>query len=114
MLGKIFDTLQEKDIDVYFIGQHQGDCISPYVVIKDFGDNEISGISLDQNIIDFIIFCPIGRFEKVEEYVEEVKETLRSIEFLQDARYRSPILLDQDKKAYTTSMRYKRYKAFIR
>ena len=35
MIVKLFEYLQDNKIDVYFVGQHQGECKKPYVVLKD-------------------------------------------------------------------------------
>ncbi len=39
MIVKLFEYLQDNKIDVYFVGQHQGECKKPYVVLKDDGVN---------------------------------------------------------------------------
>ncbi len=34
VLKQIYDCLKENGIDVYFAGQHEGECIKKYTVIK--------------------------------------------------------------------------------
>ena len=43
MIVKLFEYLQDNKIDVYFVGQHQGECKKPYVVLKDDGVNSSNG-----------------------------------------------------------------------
>lgn len=43
MIIKIFDYLYENEIEVYFVGQHKGECKKPYVVLKDDGINSSDG-----------------------------------------------------------------------
>ena len=35
MIIKVFDLLSANGIDTYFIGQHKGECLRKYVVLKD-------------------------------------------------------------------------------
>ena len=44
MYEAIRKTLAAAGIDAYAPGQHKGDCVSPYVVIKDDGQSEIVGM----------------------------------------------------------------------
>lgn len=111
MYIKTRDALAGHGIKAYAPGQHRGDCVEPYVVIKDFGQNEIVGTALNRNIIDVIIYAPIARYSQIEGFTQSVKVALREVKELKDTRYRSPVLVDNDKNAYTTSMRYERYLA---
>ena len=111
MYEKIWATLEKGNIDVYAPGQHKGECVKPYVVIKDFGESEIAGTALNRNVIDIIIFAPSARYSQVEPFVRLVKNALKELRELKDTRYRSPIIIDEDKRAFTTSVRYERYLA---
>ena len=37
MILKVYEYLQDNNIDVYLVGQYKGECKSPYIVLKDDG-----------------------------------------------------------------------------
>lgn len=78
MYEKIYDALVDAKIKPYSIGQHNGECDSPYVVISNAGTNPFS-IGLKYDIIDIIIYYPIGAYSKVEPYANKVKQVLKKI-----------------------------------
>lgn len=111
MLSNIFDILANNGINTYFVGQHRGECGVPYVVVKDAGSTAIPGISLNRSIFEMIVFYPFGRFDQMEDFMAHVKDTLRGLANLHDARYRSPVIVDEEKRAYTSTIRYWGYQA---
>ena len=112
MLKEVFDILAGGGINTYYIGQHKGECGVPYVVVKDGGSLGVSGLSLNRYVIDIIVFFPFGQFDGLEGYIEQVKEAVRGLDGLRDARYRSQVVYDDEKRAYTTTMRYFGYQAY--
>lgn len=109
MYEAIRKTLAAAGIDAYAPGQHKGDCVSPYVVIKDDGQSEIVGTAAKRNTIDIIIYAPMAWYSKIAGIVSDVQAALKQIHGLHDTYYQSPVLADDDKNAYTTSLRYERY-----
>ena len=47
MFKKIYTHLKNNNIDCYSIGQHEGKCVKPYVVIKDMGKAKTALDNLD-------------------------------------------------------------------
>ena len=45
MFKEIYKHLKDIGFDVYSIGQHEGICTKPYLVIKENGESEIAGAS---------------------------------------------------------------------
>ena len=43
MIIKLFEYLKDNGADVYFVGQHKGECKSPYIVLKDDGTSSLNG-----------------------------------------------------------------------
>ncbi|WP_197096796.1 hypothetical protein [Paraclostridium sordellii] len=113
MYEKIYDTLVDANIKPYSIGQHNGECNSPYVVISNAGTNPFS-VGLKYDIIDIIIYYPIGAYSKVEPYANKVKQALKKIKNLKYTNTDTPIVIDDDKKAYTQSFTYQVYKRKVK
>lgn len=109
MCEKIRKALEAAGIDTYAPGQHKGDCIEPFVIIKNDGQSEIIGTASKRNTIDIIIYAPIAWYSKVDIFVADVQAALKQVRGLCDTYYQSPVLPDDDKNAYTTSLRYERY-----
>lgn len=110
MFKKIYDILKEANLLVYSIGQHEGLCENPYVVIKENGQIPYLNVALDFDLIDIIIFYPLGRYSRIKAYRELVMESLSGIKELKFTNETTPIIIDDDKKAYTQSIKYQIYK----
>ena len=110
MFTQIYKHLKNSGFDVYSIGQHKGVCTKPYIVIKENGESEIVGTSLTNDIVELLIYYPIGTYSKLNEYKQS---TLYAMKLLRDIRRvieSSPTIIDDDKKAYTTSYYYRKIK----
>ena len=46
MFAQIYKHLKNNGFDVYSIGQHEGICTNPYIVVKENGESEVIGTSL--------------------------------------------------------------------
>jgi len=103
---RIWEALEAGGFTPYSIGQHNGVCKSPYVVIKDDGQSPYAGLPINNGLIDIIIFYPFGGYSEVEPYRDRVDRCLRSIRELKPTHIITPIIIDDDKKAYTTSIKY--------
>ena len=62
MFKKTYEHLKYSGLDVYSIGQHKGLCEKPYIVIKENGLSEISGTSLTNDIIELLVYYPVGSY----------------------------------------------------
>ena len=56
MFTQLYKHLKENGFDVYSIGQHEGICTKPYIVIKENGESEIVGTSLTNDIVELLIY----------------------------------------------------------
>ena len=65
MILKLYEYLQDNNIDVYLVGQHKGECKSPYIVLKDDGINSSNGI-VGKGYIDVLFFIPENRFTRIK------------------------------------------------
>ena len=76
---KIYKHLKDNNIDVYSPGQHQGECISPYVVLKDAGLSQLASFSSSQAVYDVMCYVPHNKFSTLEPYVDRVKELMKEL-----------------------------------
>ena len=105
MFKQIFRHLRFEGFDVYHIGQHQGHCKEPYVVIKEDGrSNFLTGLAYD--LVDIIMFYPLGHYSEFEGYINEAAQALKHLKPLKPTGDRTPIMIDDGVRAYTASMRY--------
>ena len=110
MFKKTYEHLKYSGLDVYSIGQHKGLCEKPYIVIKENGLSEISGTSLTNDIIELLVYYPVGSYTKLEEYKKLILSTMKSIKGFRRIIDPAPTVIDEHKKAYTTSYYYRKIK----
>lgn len=103
----IFDKLKEKGLNPYPPGKHKGECKERYCVVKEnsqvpyFNSNKIG-----YRLVDVILFVPLNSYIQVEPYINEVREAMKELAFLRKTGNETPIITDDTKKAYTTSIEY--------
>ena len=110
MFTQIYKHLKENGFDVYSIGQHKGICKSPYIVIKENGESDIIGTSLTNDIVELLIYYPIGTYSKLNEYKQSTLYTMKLLKGVRRVVEAMPTVIDDDKKAYMTSFTYRKIK----
>ena len=110
MFAQIYKHLKNNGFDVYSIGQHEGICTNPYIVVKENGESEIVGTSLTNDIVEFLIYYPVGTYSKLNEYKQSVLYTMKRLKGIRRVIDPMPTIIDDDKKAYMTSFTYKKIK----
>lgn len=107
MWQDIYTKLRDKNLNPYPPGMHKGLCEEPYVVIKE--GTQIPNINtnrLGQRVIDIIIFVPLNSYIAIDPYVKKIRAALKELPYLRKTGGETPIITDDDKKAYTTSIEY--------
>ena len=110
MFAQIYKYLKNNGFDVYSIGQHEGVCTNPYIVVKENGESEIVGTSLTNDIVELLIYYPVGTYSKLNEYKQSVLYTMKNFKGIRSVIDPMPTIIDDDKKAYMTSFTYKKIK----
>lgn len=104
---RIYDHLKSKGIDVYFIGQHKGECKLPYVVLKDDGTGGQNGSNkIGAQTVDIIFFVPQNQFTKIISFKNTVRVYLKELNFLRYTGIEMGTVTDDEKKALTCSVLY--------
>ena len=110
MFTQIYRHLKDNGFDVYSIGQHKGICTNPYIVIKENGESEIAGTSLTNDIVELLIYYPVGTYSKLNEYKQSTLYTMKLLKGVRRVIEPMPTVIDDDKKAYMTSFTYRKIK----
>lgn len=91
---------------MYSLGQHKGNCDSPYLVLRNNGSNLVYNVTDRQ--YEILIYYPYDRYSGMEEFVDSVKssmaELLPTVSMVDDE---TPHYLDDDVKAYMASIIYR-------
>ena len=110
MFAQIYKHLKNNGFDVYSIGQHEGICLSPYIVVKENGESEVVGTSLVNDSIELLIYYPFGRYSEISEYKKRILNIMKYQRGVRRVIEAMPTIIDDDKKAYMTSFTYKKIK----
>lgn len=110
MFTQIYRHLKDNGFDVYSIGQHKGICTNPYIVIKENGESEIAGTSLTNDIVELLIYYPVGIYSKLNEYKQSILYTMKLLKGIRRVVEPMPTIIDDDKKAYMTSFTFRKIK----
>lgn len=110
MFAQIYKHLKSEGFDVYSIGQHEGICSSPYIVVKENGESEIAGTSLINDTVELLMYYPIGRYSELANYKKRILNVMKYQKGIRRVIEAMPTIIDDDKKAYMTSFTYKKIK----
>ena len=110
MFTQIYKHLKDNGFEVYSIGQHEGICTKPYIVIKENGESEIIGTSLTNDMVELLIYYPIGTYSKLNEYKQSTLYVMKLLKGIRRVVEAMPTIIDDDKKAYMTSFTSRKIK----
>ncbi len=111
---KIYLHLSKLGYDVYSMGQKRDKCQNSYVVIKESGVYALAANVAGYKLFDVIIYHPIENYSSMENYVENIKTALKSIDELRPTGNETPPIIDSEVQAYTTSVSYQQFKQLRR
>lgn len=104
--GKIYLHLKEYGVDVYSLGQHEGMCISPYLVLRDNG--KIRKKSVEVTEFELLLYYPTAQYSEFSAYIDRIKEVMNvlypALTLIDDEQ---PHYLDDQVGAYMTSLIYR-------
>lgn len=107
MWKEIYTKLKEKDLNPYPPGQHIGECRERYCVVRESSQVPFfHSRRVGYRLIDIIIFVPLASYIKVEPYMQEVRAAMKELPYLRKTGNETPVITDDEKKAYTTSIEY--------
>ena len=108
MFSQIYNFLKNKGYDVYSIGQHEGKCNNPYIVIQEKGIGQITGTRLSKSTIDLLVYYPKGQYSKFPVWINDLKLAMREFNKAKRVHDAMSTIIDDDKQAYHTSLTYEK------
>lgn len=72
----IFDVLKENGFDVYPPATHEGECKSPYIVLKQDGATQILNYSSETVYYRFLLYVPRNMYSYLSVFEKEVKDCI--------------------------------------
>jgi beta-galactosidase GanA len=107
----LYKHLQSKGYDVYSPFQKEGDCITPYIVVKNSGSSQHRSFSTDVDLYTIMCYVPRDEYSKLETFVVNVKKAMKDIyPLFIPTGSQTPSFYDDTYKAHMISIDYKNYK----
>lgn len=108
---RIYDQLKQDKFDVYFPGQHIGDCISAYVVIKPGISMQYLSYSSNISYFDILCYIPKNKFSSYEKYLSDVEKSLSNLfPILRCSNLRTEPYFDDSINGWMVSTQYENYR----
>lgn len=109
----IYRHLKSAGFDVYSPGQHEGECLSPYVVVKDAGASRVGEFSSTKNLYDILCYVPKDQFSQLEGFVSRVEGSMSGLfPMIRPAHYKTASFYDDTVRGHMISVQYINYRKF--
>lgn len=106
----IYKHLKKSGFAVYSPGQHEGECTSPYVVVKDAGTSRVGNFSSNQALYDILCYVPKDQFSQLEPFVQQLETSMKGLyPMVRPAHYKTPSFYDDTVKGHMISVQYINY-----
>lgn len=107
----IYLHLKNDGFEVYFPAQKVGECMSPYVVVRDATTSRYLDYSSTVTYYDLLCYIPKDHFSQLEPFVETVKESMRGlVPMILPTHTQTQSYYDDSIKAHMISVLYKNYR----
>lgn len=109
----IYKQLKSNGFEVYTPGQHKGDCLSPYVVVKPSSSMQFNEFSTNVITCDVLCYVPKDNFSHLAPFVAQVKQALKSLfPQVKESHWEFPGFADDSNKSHMWSIQYQSYQKF--
>lgn len=113
-LKDIYKHLKSKNFDVYFTGQHKGDCINPYVVIKQGVSSKFQDISTNIDYYELLVYVPKDKPSQIETMLAEVELAMKELyPMIKSQNERTEMFFDDTVNGWMRSTLYSNYRRMI-
>lgn len=107
VLKQVYDHLKKSGFDVYFPGQHKGDCENKYIVLKMDGGTVLETVSSERPIYTVMCYVPERKYSELADYVLDVKDKMRGVyPMLMYAGNETPSYFDESVSGHMVSFQY--------
>lgn len=111
----IYTHLKNNGFEVYAPDQKEGTCQSKYIVVKQREVVDTNAVSSVQALYDILLYIPKNHFSEIEEFTEEVKESLDKLfPMIRPAHSQTEPFFDANVQGYMTSILYINYRKMKR
>lgn len=111
--GDIYKHLKSKGFDVYSPAQHEGECITKYIVLKISSSAQISGYSSERCTYDILLYIPKNEYSQIEDFVSEVESAMKELEpMIMSMHYKTAPYYDDQVKGHMVSIQYRNNRKF--
>lgn len=106
------DKLVKNDIEVYPPATKNGECKKPYVVLKQDGQTNISGISSKHGYFMVMLYVPQNQYQELDRFEKKVSDVLNDlVPMIMPTGQSNTDYYDDN---YNAHMRYFTYRSNIR
>lgn len=107
--------LKGKGADVYLPSQKEGECTSPYVVVKEGTTTTYRDFSSTATLYELLCYVPEDRYSTLVPYVEMVKRFMSDMYPMMRPTYtQTPPFHDTQVKGFMVSIQYVNYRKVVR
>lgn len=107
VLKQIRDVLRDAGFDVYYPGQHRGECKSPYIVVKADGSVREITVSSERPIYTIMCYVPPLKYSELEDMGNVARDVLRKVfPLVMYVGNETPSVFDDTVKAHMISFQY--------
>lgn len=103
-----FNALKTAEIDVYFPGNHKGECTSAYAVIKKLSSSQFVNYSTDIHYME--VLCCTPTISGCYELADRVKAVLGTLPAVKTTRNVSEPYYSENIKGWMVQLEYQYYK----
>lgn len=78
IINEIYDTLSKGGKEVFYPGQHKGECTKEYIVVKNSGTVSLN-VSSEFALYTIMLYVPKNEYSRLEDFSFEVKQMLKKM-----------------------------------
>ena len=110
-LKDIYKCLKDANFDVYFVGQHKGDCVSPYVVVKQGVSSHFQEVSSNIDYYELLLYVPKNKPSSIEPMLVNVEQTMKALyPMIKCQNERTEMFYDDSVSGWMRSTLYSNYR----
>ncbi len=106
----IFLHLKNKGYDVYSPSTKEGECTSPYIVVKSAGISKALNFSSSVALYDIMLYMPKNMYSRIEPYMRQLKEDMDGLwPMIRPVHFETTPYYDDSVKGWMVSVQYRNY-----
>lgn len=104
----IYNKLKQHNIAVFSAGQHTGECVSEYVVVRNAGAEQLFQLSSYQVVYELLLYVPVRNYSSLDAFSQKVKAVMKELYPMMIPLYSEIAdFVDDDIKAHMRVLQYR-------